>query len=131
MIKNFLTIFIVALIFIWANSVTEIAGQKKVATPPVKKGAKKDSSQKFVLTKADDAFLEDLERRSFQYLWEQSDARTGLTLDRARTDGTPLPKNHPSYNIGSSAATGFSLTALCIAAKRNWVTTEQAKNRAR
>src|ERR1700733_1420956 len=36
---------------------------------------------------ADRAFVEDLERRSFEYFWEQADHGTGLVLDRARVDG--------------------------------------------
>ena len=36
----------------------------------------------------DEAFLEDLERRSFQYFWDQGNPRTGLVLDRTRTDGS-------------------------------------------
>ncbi|HEY0404999.1 MAG TPA: hypothetical protein VGC89_04685, partial [Pyrinomonadaceae bacterium] len=64
----------------------------------------------------DEEFLEDLERRSFQYFHEQSDAQTGLVLDRARTDASPHDERH--RNIASIAATGFGLTALCIAAER-------------
>ena len=87
--------------------------------------------KKFDLSPADDAFLEDLEKRSFSYFWENSDPKTGLTLDRAKTDGSGLPVNHPSYNIASIAATGFALTSLCVAADRKWVTTTDAKTRAK
>ncbi|MDQ3474593.1 MAG: hypothetical protein M3447_12740, partial [Acidobacteriota bacterium] len=38
----------------------------------------------------DEAFLEDLERRSFDYFWEQADPQTGLVPDRARMDGSAL-----------------------------------------
>lgn len=54
-----------------------------------------------------------------------------MTVDRARADGSPLPANHPSYNIASTATTGYALTNLCTAAERNWVTTAEAKTRAR
>ncbi|HYN25954.1 MAG TPA: glucoamylase family protein [Pyrinomonadaceae bacterium] len=83
------------------------------------------------IEQSDDAFLEDLSRRSFQYFWEQSDPQTGLTLDRARTDGTPHSPSHPSHNIASSGATGFGLTALCIAAERSWVDPAAARERVR
>jgi hypothetical protein len=86
---------------------------------------------KFNISKEDDAFLEDLSKRTFLYFWENSDPKTGLTLDRARTDGTGLPKDHPSYNIASSAATGFALTSYCIAADRKWITQDEAKTRTR
>jgi hypothetical protein len=52
-------------------------------------------------------------------------------LDRAGTNGAPHPPGHPSYNIASSAATGFALTGLCIAAERKWITREQVLERAR
>jgi hypothetical protein len=77
----------------------------------------------------DEQFLEDLEQRSFHYFWDQADARTGLVPDRARTDGSPLDQNH--QNVGSIAATGFGLTALCIAAERHWVTPAESRERAR
>src|SRR5215218_7043345 len=66
-----------------------------------------------------EAFLEDLQQRSFRYFWEQADPKTGLVPDRARMDGSPLDANH--YNVASIAATGFGLTSLCIAADRGWI----------
>ena len=44
-------------------------------------------------------------------------------------DNSPLDEGH--RNVGSIAATGFGLTALCIAAERGWITPEQARERAR
>ena len=79
----------------------------------------------------DDAFLEDMSKRSFMYLWEQTNPKNGLTLDRAGRDGTRKPAGHRSHNIASIAASGFALTGNCIAADRNWVTKEQAKERTR
>src|SRR5258707_4397130 len=77
----------------------------------------------------DEQFLVDLERRSFRYFWDQADPRTGLVPDRARTDGSPLDQNH--QNVGSIAATGFGLTALCIASEHHWVTPTEARERTR
>jgi hypothetical protein len=82
------------------------------------------------LSKEDDAFLEDLSKRSFQFLWEQSDPKTGLTLDRARTDGTAKIVTE-GYKVASSASTGFALSGLCIAADRHWIQKKEAKERAR
>ncbi len=81
------------------------------------------------LTSEDQRFLEDLERRSFQYFWEEGDAETGLVSDRARMDGSTLDENH--RNVASIAATGFGLTGLCIAADRNWINRNQAQDRIR
>jgi hypothetical protein len=81
------------------------------------------------LSARDEAFLEDLERREFRYFWEQADPNTGLVADRARTDGEPLDENH--QGVASIAATGFGLTAICIAAERRWISRDQAKERVR
>ena len=83
------------------------------------------------LTLSDTEFLEDLQRRSFQYFWEHSSEQTGLTLDRTRTTGEAAAPGNYQHNIASIAATGFALTGYCIAAKRSWITVEQAKTRAR
>jgi hypothetical protein len=77
----------------------------------------------------DEAFLEDLQKRLFQYFWEQADPHTGLVADRARTDGSALDENH--QNVGSIAATGFGLTGLCIASDRRWIDSASARERAR
>src|SRR5208283_645066 len=65
-------------------------------------------------------FLDDLEQRAFQYFWENSGPKTGLTLDRAHTDGGTYPNTSQNYNVASIAATGFALTSYCIAAEHNW-----------
>lgn len=75
----------------------------------------------------EEALLEDLERRSFRYFWEQGSSQTGLVLDRTRTDGTPTDENH--RYIASIAATGFGLTAVCIASERGWITRAAARER--
>ena len=74
-----------------------------------------------------DAFLEDLSRRAFRYFWEQADAKTGLVLDRSKTNGEPSDENHRT--IASIASTGFGLTALCIAAERGWIDKAKARER--
>jgi hypothetical protein len=77
----------------------------------------------------DEQFLNDLERRSFEYFREQADPQTGLVPDRARMDGSLLDADH--QNVASIAATGFGLTALCIAANRNWISRNEARERTR
>jgi hypothetical protein len=81
------------------------------------------------LSPADQSFVDDLQHRSFLYFWEQADPQTGLVPDRARIDNSPLDEDH--RNVGSIAATGFGLTALCIGAERGWITREQARERSR
>lgn len=86
---------------------------------------------KITISKEDDKLLEDVSKRAFMYLWEQSDEKTGLTLDRALTTGKAHPETHHSYQIASAAATGFALTGLCIAAERDWISPKKARERAK
>ncbi|HEX8129733.1 MAG TPA: glucoamylase family protein [Pyrinomonadaceae bacterium] len=81
------------------------------------------------LSARDEAFLEDMSRRAFRYFWEQADTTTGLVRDRARTDGSPHDETH--RDVASIAATGFGLTALCIAAERRWLAPDEARERVR
>src|SRR5262245_59936984 len=92
-------------------------------------GAAVSGSQKRALSSTDQSFLEDLSRRSFRYFVEQSDPKTGLTLDRARVDGSVPDESH--RNVASTAATGFGLTALSIAAERGWMGRDEARERVR
>jgi hypothetical protein len=81
------------------------------------------------LSPQDQTFLDDLQHRSFQYFWDQADPATGLVPDRARIDGSPLDDNH--RDVASTAATGFGLTAICIATERGWISRNQARQRVR
>ena len=81
------------------------------------------------ISAADRAFLEDLERRSVLYFWEQADHNTGLVLDRADADGGRA--KGPSRDISSIAATGFGLTAVCIGAEHGWIPRSDAMARVR
>src|SRR5476651_1747694 len=76
---------------------------------------------------SDEAFLDDMAERSFRFFWEQSDPYTGLTRDRT-VSGRHIEDHR---NIGSIAATGFGLAAICIGAERNWVDPELARTRVR
>ena len=67
------------------------------------------------LSSEDDSFLEDLEKASFQFFWEQSDPQTGLVKDRCSVNTTD------KRIVASIAATGFGLTAICIADKRGYI----------
>jgi hypothetical protein len=65
----------------------------------------------------DEAFLDDLERQACLFFWEQASPKTGQVLDRARND---LTGGRDPRRMASIAATGFGLTALCIADKRGY-----------
>ena len=77
------------------------------------------------LSKADDAFLDDMERRAALYFVEQCGTATGQVLDRAAFAGNN-GKRDPRTNA-SIAATGFGLTALCIADARGYLPHAQAR----
>ena len=65
-----------------------------------------------------DAFMDDLQQRTFRWFWETTNPRNGLTPDR-----------HPRRDFSSVAAVGFALTAYPVGAERGWVTREQARDR--
>lgn len=75
------------------------------------------------LSQGDEAFLDELERATFLYFWEQSDPYTGLVKDRHNVRATD------NSRVASIAATGFGLTALCIGEQRKFVATLEARNR--
>lgn len=62
--------------------------------------------------------FDDIERRTFDYFWDTTEADTGLAPDR-----------HPSRPFSSIAAIGFALTAYPIGAERGWITRGQAAER--
>ena len=69
-------------------------------------------------TKEDEAFLDDLERLGCLFFWEQGSEKTGQVLDRARND---LGGARDPRRMASIAATGFGLSALCIADQRGYL----------
>jgi hypothetical protein len=64
------------------------------------------------------AFLDTLERRTFNWFWERSDPNNGLTPDR-----------WPSKSFSSIAAVGFALTAYPIGVERGYVSRADAAQR--
>ncbi len=91
------------------------------------RGTAKPAASK-TLAEADNDLLDDLSRRSFRYFWEQTNPHTGLVLDRASTTGD-VEKKPAHEGVASIAATGFGLTAFCIAADHRWISREMARQR--
>jgi hypothetical protein len=77
-----------------------------------------DNGATGALTPAQDAFLDTLSRRSFDYFWELTDPNTGLTPDRA-----------PTQSFSSIAAIGFALTAYPVGVEHRWITRDAARER--
>jgi hypothetical protein len=62
-----------------------------------------------------ESLLEEITQRGCMFFWEQGDPNTGLVRDRAPMQGASQSRT------ASIAATGFGLSALCIAAHRKYL----------
>ena len=74
-------------------------------------------------TPEDHSLLQDIISADFRYFWEQANPDTGLVRDRCNVitqEKTPL---------GSIAALGFGLTAICIGEMRGFVSYTEARTR--
>ena len=67
--------------------------------------------------------LDELEASAVRFFFEHSDPQTGLVRDRARASGPE------ARNVASIAATGFGLSAMCIADRRGWLPPGEARRR--
>jgi hypothetical protein len=76
-------------------------------------------------TPEDDQLLDDLERLSCCYFWEQASAETGLVKDRCNVTRASTD----NLIVASIAATGFGLTALCIGELRGFLSRSEARAR--
>lgn len=70
------------------------------------------------LAARDTAFLDTLERRTFDFFWETTNPRNGLTPDR-----------WPDPPFSSIAAVGFALTAYPVGVERGYITRAEAAER--
>ncbi len=75
------------------------------------------------LSPEEDSLLEDLEKASFQFFWEQANPQTGLIKDRCNV------RTEDHSTAASIAATGFGLTGICIGQQRGYVSFEDARER--
>lgn len=79
----------------------------------------------YKLTLYDEDLLNDYEQAGCLYFWEQANPNTGLVKDRS------TPSEFDDYDVASIAATGFGLTALCIADKRGYIPSRSVVSRVR
>jgi hypothetical protein len=82
-------------------------------------------AEPFALAASDDKLLDEISQAAFRFFWEEASPFTGLVKDRSAANNTDLRM------IASTAATGFGLTALCIADKRGWLPADRAAERVR
>jgi len=70
--------------------------------------------------------FETVQHKAFDFFWNESDPKTGLTKDRAvNVGGKP-----DIYTVASTAATGYALAALPIGVSHGWVPKNAAYARA-
>jgi hypothetical protein len=63
-------------------------------------------------------FLDEVQKRTFQYFWTLANPQTFL-----------IPDRYPTPSFSSIAAVGFALTAYPIGVERGYITREQAQDR--
>ena len=73
----------------------------------------------------DEQLLEEIQRGSFQFFWNETNPDTGQVKDRALLNGGD------TRTMSSIAATGFGLSALCIGDARGYAKTADIANRVR
>src|ERR1700721_2248131 len=78
-----------------------------------------------LLSELDLDFLDDMQHAACLYFIEQAEPSTGQVLDRATNKNTTGKLDNRF--VASIAATGFGLTALCIADRRNYASTDRLK----
>ncbi len=75
------------------------------------------------LSSEDDALLDEIEKANYLFFSEQAHPQTGLVKDRCNT------RTRDTGVVANIAATGFGLTALCIAQQRGWLSLSDARER--
>jgi hypothetical protein len=93
----------------------------QVAATSAPKGTTRNSP----FSPSDDQLLDEMERLSSCFFWEQAGPDTGLVKDRCNARDATSDKG----TVASIAATGFGLTALCIAVQRQFLSADLAKAR--
>lgn len=78
----------------------------------------------------DDALLDDLSQRCFQYFADAIDPVTGICKDLIHGNPDDNTKKGDEAR-GSTGVTGFALTAMCIGAERGWISRQKAKDNVR
>ena len=95
---------------------------RRVAPPQTPKPVTPEAAKTF--SDQDEAFLQELQAANFRYFWEQANPDTGIVRDRCNE------RTSEKNDLGSIAATGFGLTALCVGDKRGFVSHADARERA-
>lgn len=73
----------------------------------------------------DEQLLDEIQRRSFDFFWNETNPSTGQVKDRAVLNG------NDTHTMASIAATGFGLSSLCIGDARGYAKTPDIADRVR
>lgn len=76
------------------------------------------SATGYVASPAEQAFIDTLSRLTFDFFWQTTNPRNGLTPDR-----------WPTKSFSSVAAVGFALTAYPIGVEHGWISRDAARER--
>jgi hypothetical protein len=99
------------------GSLISACSDRKQATAPEPTGKPYEGTN--------EELLDEIQRASFKFFWDEASPNTGQVKDRATTDGSDKRK------MASIAATGFGLASLCIADSRGYMDSAQIKERVR
>ena len=81
-------------------------------------------SSKYTLD--DDALMDTVQRRTFNYFWEGAEPNSGLARERIHMDGD-YPEN--DQNVITSGGSGFGIMAILAGIDRGYVTREEGLER--
>ena len=83
-------------------------------------GTKKSDGASGALS--DDALLDTVQRRTFNYFWDGAEPNSGLARERIHMDGV-YPEN--DQNVVTSGGSGFGIMAVLAGIHRGYVTREE------
>jgi hypothetical protein len=98
--------------WLWAILASAITASCSAPVPPV------PTVSEWTPSVRQTAFLDTLERRTFDFFWERTNPQNGLTPDR-----------WPTRSFSSIAAVGFALTSYPIGVERGYITRPEARDR--
>ena len=94
------------------SKIMTVEEQMAMVSPEIKKEVQK------MLQMSDDELLEYIQKKTFDYFWNEANPENGLVRDRNKEDA-PC----------SIAAVGFALTAIPVGIERGWITYEEGYER--
>ncbi|HRW94068.1 MAG TPA: glucoamylase family protein [Thermotogota bacterium] len=101
----------------WIDEI-RLEGIEKEQEESNMEGATTNQSIQTLLQLGDEALLEEIQRRTFLYFWEEANPENGLVRDRS-TVTSPC----------SIAAVGFALAAIPVGIEHGWIDPEQGLQR--